>query len=389
MGLDMSSMGQAQPVLSRRNSSDSVKRIRVLRNWFAGHWKHPYPDEQEKAALVEQSGLTKTQVVNWFANARRRQRAMAQSHTDAGSRVFAQGSPMPESSLAGMSPMERWRNSPPSEEHISATELEGMMDVSGFCSSETTPNGFSDRGNMSDGAHSSVSGESSFYHPAAAPVEWPASASSAMSMYPPEDAGRHDLGHVGPGPGQLGIPAPIQRDDRIFRCTFCHQSFKKKYDWVRHERSIHLPGLDTWICAMPLTEAQSSLVWQVGNDHPECIFCGEASPTEEHIESHEFQACAERPLSERTFTRKDHLWQHLHKFHQCRKWEGWRPNLQLLQRARDEVESECGFCKFRMRTWSERADHLGRHFRNGANMADWVGGPGIKDVKYEGLLGWD
>ncbi|OGE50389.1 hypothetical protein PENARI_c017G09838 [Penicillium arizonense] len=33
----------------------------------------------------------------------------------------------------------------------------------------------------------------------------------------------------------------------------------------------------------------------------------------------------------------------------------------------------CGFCNGRMSTWDERANHLTFHFRNGRNMAHWIG----------------
>ncbi|KAG0146954.1 hypothetical protein CROQUDRAFT_43698 [Cronartium quercuum f. sp. fusiforme G11] len=44
----------------------------LLRTWLMGHTSHPYPTEEEKKALCEQTGLTMNQVSNWFINARRR-----------------------------------------------------------------------------------------------------------------------------------------------------------------------------------------------------------------------------------------------------------------------------------------------------------------------------
>ena len=35
---------------------------------------------------------------------------------------------------------------------------------------------------------------------------------------------------------------------RMFQCTFCTDTFKSKYDWTRHEKSLHL-SLEKWICA--------------------------------------------------------------------------------------------------------------------------------------------
>ncbi|KAF7548707.1 hypothetical protein G7Z17_g6889 [Cylindrodendrum hubeiense] len=50
---------------SKRTNTRSVRKTRVLRNWFANHIDHPYPSEEEKVALSGQSGLSKSQVVNW------------------------------------------------------------------------------------------------------------------------------------------------------------------------------------------------------------------------------------------------------------------------------------------------------------------------------------
>ncbi|RFU80379.1 hypothetical protein TARUN_1845 [Trichoderma arundinaceum] len=371
----------------KRNSTRSVKKTRVLRNWFATHQEHPYPSEDEKSMLADQSGLSKTQVINWFANARRRHRLTAQSHFNNSSKVFLQGSPMPQTFLAGMSPMERWRHSPPNEEPVSASTIENAISTSQLDRGDAYAYPF-DGNYATDGAPSSASSESAIFnqHPSGRYEGSSNSGSSAFSFYQSDDAAIFSLsahssihggdGDLMPGPStsRPAMGAAAERGKaHMFQCTFCLQSFKKKYDWVRHERSIHLPGLDSWICKVPLPEDQSHLVWRVNHSEPECIFCGQTSPTDEHLQSHEFQSCAERPVSERTFTRKDHLWQHLHKFHRCRKWDGWKPNLHLLQHRQDKFESTCGFCQLKMHSWDERVQHLASHFRRGATMAEWTG----------------
>lgn len=52
----------------------------VLRDWYA---HNPYPSPREKRELAEATGLTTTQVSNWFKN--RRQRDRAAEHKDSGS----------------------------------------------------------------------------------------------------------------------------------------------------------------------------------------------------------------------------------------------------------------------------------------------------------------
>jgi hypothetical protein len=44
----------------------------VMRAWLFQHLTHPYPSEEQKKDLAEQTGLNLSQVNNWFINARRR-----------------------------------------------------------------------------------------------------------------------------------------------------------------------------------------------------------------------------------------------------------------------------------------------------------------------------
>ncbi|RKL23040.1 hypothetical protein BFJ68_g1246 [Fusarium oxysporum] len=118
-----------------------------------------------------------------------------------------------------------------------------------------------------------------------------------------------------------------RKDRRMFPCTFCCDSFKSKYDWTRHEKSLHLNLQDF-------------------HDHDTCENQG-------------------RPI----FSRKDHLIQHLRLVHHVE-------TLPLINSWKDEgppVSSRCGFCSIRMQTWQERVDHLAKHFRKGATMDDWKG----------------
>ena len=46
------------------------KRAQPLRDWLVAHFDHPYPEDDEREALAEASGMTRAQVGNWFINAR-------------------------------------------------------------------------------------------------------------------------------------------------------------------------------------------------------------------------------------------------------------------------------------------------------------------------------
>lgn len=365
----------------KRTNTRSVRKTRVLRNWYLSNLDHPYPSEEEKVDLAQQSGLSRSQVVNWFANTRRRHR-MSSTYSASPSRGrqgFAPGSPMPHYLRKNMSPLDRWKHSPPDQEPASATAIQNALAAQSSGQSSVDSDDL-----VGSGPGSSASNDSL----------WPstlheASSNSASSCYSFRSREAHFLSRSGSSSVMEGASTSRPTSSRsrskkliAFQCTFCRQSFKKKYDWVRHERSIHLPGLDSWVCALPVTADQSFLVWHMNKEGPQCLFCGQDSPSDEHIQAHEFETCAERPVSERKFTRKDHLWQHLHKFHGCRKWDGWKPDLSLLQHRQDILQSQCGFCQATMNSWEERTDHVAAHYRSGLTMDQWVGGSGIHDPSH-------
>lgn len=46
------------------------RSVSVLRAWLFDHFLHPYPKDTDKIMLAKQTGLTRSQVSNWFINAR-------------------------------------------------------------------------------------------------------------------------------------------------------------------------------------------------------------------------------------------------------------------------------------------------------------------------------
>jgi hypothetical protein len=47
-----------------------TKAVAILKKWYDDHQEYPYPSHEEKHDLVEKSGLTVSQVCNWFVNRR-------------------------------------------------------------------------------------------------------------------------------------------------------------------------------------------------------------------------------------------------------------------------------------------------------------------------------
>jgi len=119
----------APPKIGGRFSKDVV---RTLKNWLAVHKYHPYPSEEEMSLLLNHTGLNKTQVLNWFANARRRDHmqsarpASPQIRTTPTSPVdiiTRPGTPAPRRNAQFMNPMERWVDSPPEHEPAAVHDI--------------------------------------------------------------------------------------------------------------------------------------------------------------------------------------------------------------------------------------------------------------------------
>lgn len=158
-----------------------------------------------------------------------------------------------------------------------------------------------------------------------------------------------------------------QPSTRPYQCTFCTDTFKSKHDWVRHEKTLHL-SLESWTCAPfgPTYNDRAS--------PPRCVFCNVENPSETHTRDHRFWDCQEKPLSLRTFYRKDHMLQHLRLVHGTEKCttpvESWGTQV-------THINSRCGFCTATFTLWAERNSHLAAHFRDGFSMKEWKGCRGL------------
>ncbi|XP_029920483.1 homeobox protein Meis1a [Myripristis murdjan] len=62
----------------------------IMRAWLFQHLTHPYPSEEQKKQLAQDTGLTILQVNNWFINARRR---IVQPMIDQSNRAVSQAGP--------------------------------------------------------------------------------------------------------------------------------------------------------------------------------------------------------------------------------------------------------------------------------------------------------
>ncbi|CZT42644.1 uncharacterized protein RSE6_02580 [Rhynchosporium secalis] len=355
------------PEVTSGTSSTKGKRaiskqdIRVLKAWLADHRHAPYPSEEEKLELMSTTGLTLMQISNWFANARRRQRHVQGIPIPGRGRGSKSKPSSPRS--GDLSPISRWQNSPPEDDAVDplavARALAAAPSTYGQHNGKAPLARHSSFDNVSV---SSIDSKCSSVSTSSSNSAWSHSSfASHQSFTRPKRRRRQKRDLVDKSPNTSAAH---------FHCTFCSDSFKKRHDWQRHEKSIHLP-LEHWICC----SSNGTLTTLLHGT--QCLFCGLQDPTEEHLNSHEHNSCSERPASERAFRRKDHLRQHLVKFHRCEQplpavYELWKVEW-------GELKSRCGFCDEWLMSWEARTEHLATHFKEGVTMSEWIGNWGFEE----------
>jgi hypothetical protein len=150
---------------------------------------------------------------------------------------------------------------------------------------------------------------------------------------------------------------------RIF-CTWlgCDARFKHRYEWIRHEGSLHYQPY-RWLCCAE-TAAPIAL--------PECYICGEKSITTLHVARQHFSSCMAKQESERDFWRKDHLSDHIKRMHYKKPvpedlLTAWKSD--NLDMPREHLQ--CGFCGHISSDWEERTHHVFQHIMKGKRKSAW------------------
>ncbi|KAB8349497.1 hypothetical protein FH972_023523 [Carpinus fangiana] len=375
--------------LQERGPEKNFKRfsrvnVHILKNWINTHADHPYPTEEEKEDLKQKTGLTISQVSNWLANARRRGKVRTKSSSSPSSvgEATSQAMDIPKrpANIEDLTPFERWKISPPENEParindiaraIETTDLEQSIASSGHTSrthsiseyhhrrTDSTP-GSALSTQQEPSISSFDTGHSSGSYGASSAFSHPSSRGSYGAFARKEQRRRKKTTRKS---SMLGVSTSKANQHRPFQCTFCTDTFASKYDWTRHEKSLHL-SLERWICA-PLGPVITS-----ADGTSQCVFCELPNPSKEHLESHNHEDCQEKGLAARTFYRKDHLRQHLRLVHDIPQLIN---SMDTWKATPDTIRSRCGFCSARFTTWAERAEHLAKHFREGAKIGDWKG----------------
>jgi hypothetical protein len=151
-----------------------------------------------------------------------------------------------------------------------------------------------------------------------------------------------------------------------YYCTFCQKRFNGQLEWMRHEQTFHMPE-ELWVCCPRTGEFPSR-----------CPFCAKSDPSPSHLADHNYISCQEKPLSERTFSRKDFFLQHVSHEHRISLAEKpvrlaelldvWRHPMPLKQ---GHKALHCGFCGLDFATYNDRTEHVAGHFQAGLDMMSW------------------
>lgn len=372
-------------MMTGRNCRFSKPIVKVLRRWVCEHADDPYPTSKDKEELSAQTGLNVTQLCNWLANARRRGKvsSLATACKQSMAIDVPQKSTQPDPTKT---PFERWKDSPPEGEApvtilaraAATTEFnhdesdsssrapslaERRHSGSGFSTLKTTSGSSFGTGESNESGsgwshNSSRESYSSFARKQKRRKRDP------YSLPPTASTGRHK-------PSSTSSNMSISC--RPFQCTFCVADFRTKYDWLRHEKSMHL-NLEKWTCCpdgpvIPVHRRSST-----DPVHPVCAYCYHPRPDADHLDDHDHGTCAAKHANDRVFTRKDHLRQHLRLSHNV----AFQPHMEKWKSAPALMRSRCGFCDVKFNTWDDRAAHLAKHFRAGCTMARWKGGWGFE-----------
>jgi hypothetical protein len=338
----------------------------------------PYPDQPASANAAMTANSQEMQT--WFAQSARREGRSRKSFPRRRS-LYSRNSGVPIAApkhqnldWAALDPLQRWQNSPPENEPASITAINHAVASttltpppvleSASSSRHTTPGlgpqqGFGYAAKRSSRPPSISSLESGTSNGSIDSILSSRSCGSRISASSNNRKNSRTSARV----TKTRTRTAPSSDQRPFQCTFCCDTFKNKYDWTRHEKSLHL-NPEQWVCT-----PEGEVITCASTGNPLCAYCLIPQPSREHLESHNSSACAHKTIESRSFKRKDHLIQHIrliHKIDSIPTIGEWKP-------PELSIKSRCGFCNVELQDWKTRAEHLSKHFREGKKMLDWKG----------------
>ncbi|KAF2478060.1 uncharacterized protein BDR25DRAFT_365080, partial [Lindgomyces ingoldianus] len=331
---------------------------RVLEECFERHREDPYVPQDEAKNLAARTGLSLKQVRTFFANARARKLPPPSSHNTSSGGTHSMDIPGSTTGSSQKDPMERFLSSSPEDEGISEDAVqraaESLSPTNSSSPSLRRHPGVADTMSVSDATFSSSSRSSSSQ----------ASIDSTNSRGPRRGRKRqreHSMKDI------TNILREPSDPYKIYQCTFCTSDFSQKYDWRRHEESVHFPQKE-WVCI------PDGPTYDLAEGGIRCAFCDENEPSNDHFDLHNCAACISAPRFQQTFTRKDKLQQHLVQVHRLAQFskttQSWHRPIER------KITLACGLCGSVLADWQTRADHIASHFSDGVGMDLWLSDPG-------------
>lgn len=218
--------------------------------------------------------------------------------------------------------------------------------------------------------------EPRFTRPEPYPRRWSYAQSRASSQGSASDGSVHSFGSCDSRGSRRGrcVLTKLAKPDRPplietpFFCTFCGRSFRGRYEWNRHEESVHVPR-QLWPCNLSAIE-----VYAQASPWEPCDCCGELIRSLDHLDIHKISTCEQRPDFERVFRRKDHLIQHLEHYHSCTKGSQALCRTGAVEAGPIQTSHpalHCGFCGSHASDWVERVNHIALHFNSKVDICEW------------------
>lgn len=307
----------AQEGARKRRKRIPPEAKRLLAECFEAHKENPYIPKAQLETLSKQTDLTPRQVQTYFANARARKLP----RTAAASKPVDIPTPPQQ-----QNPMQRFLSTSPEDEGLS----EDAIRTAASHTHRPIKPARSRKGKTPSLRSSSQSSTS---------------ASSTASIDSLDSRGSRKGRKRQREPAQNVAKTIFRKPSspsRKYQCTFCTHDFEQKYDWKRHEESVHFPQKE-WVCMLngPVENSR-------------CVFCGGGRVDEEHLSSHKSTQCCDAPREQRTFQRKDKLVQHIKQVHGCGPPSVMKSWCRPIQR---DVLLLCGFCSLELPDWKSRAEY--------------------------------
>ncbi|EGX94273.1 homeobox and C2H2 transcription factor [Cordyceps militaris CM01] len=213
--------------------------VRLLRQWMAANSHYPYPAREDKEMLSTMTGLSQTQIINWFANARRRAKMAAPLRPPASTMEAMSPMDIPARRatpgiLEGLNPMQRWENSPPDNEPADVAAILGAVKAARIPASPSERSCLTPASRYSDDSSSvGFSNGSSFgrYDAPSSEGSVRSARSSqggvSLSPFPDNHSARRRRRRKRTGlPTHTAYPITTRG---AFQCTFCAEDFQTNW----------------------------------------------------------------------------------------------------------------------------------------------------------------